>query len=105
MKLALSEISTVNASFAEDVAAYAAAGFDGIGIWEFKLPDDDDAASARCCARRASASPTACPPIPSILPLAMPGMEGPADPAERIEALCASMAPARALRARVACCA
>ena len=38
VKLGLSEISTVNASFAEDVAAYAAAGFDAIGIWEFKLP-------------------------------------------------------------------
>ena len=43
MKLSLSEISTVNASFAEDVAAYAAAGFDAIGLWEFKLPDDDGA--------------------------------------------------------------
>ena len=45
MKIALSEISTVGASFADDVAAYAAAGFDGIGIWEFKLPDGDDAES------------------------------------------------------------
>ena len=43
VKLSLSEISTVNASFAEDVAAYAAAGFDGIGIWEMKLPADDAA--------------------------------------------------------------
>ena len=31
------------------------------------------------------------PAIPSILQLAIPGMEGPPDPAERIEALCASM--------------
>ena len=43
MRLSLSEISTVNASFAQDVAAYAAAGFDGIGIWEMKLPEDDAA--------------------------------------------------------------
>jgi len=43
VRLALSEISTVKASFAEDVSAYAAAGFDGIGIWEFKLPPDDEA--------------------------------------------------------------
>ena len=43
MRLSLSEISTVGASFAEDVAAYSAAGLDGIGIWEFKLPDDDEA--------------------------------------------------------------
>ena len=33
MRLALSEISTVNASFADDVAAYAAAGFDAIGLF------------------------------------------------------------------------
>ena len=43
MKLSLSEISTVSATFEEDVAAYATAGFDGIGIWEFKLPADDAA--------------------------------------------------------------
>ena len=41
--LSLSEISTVGASFEEDVRAYAAAGFDGIGIWEMKLGDDDAA--------------------------------------------------------------
>ena len=43
MKRSLSAISTVNASFAEDVAAYAAAGFDAIGLWEMKLPEDDAA--------------------------------------------------------------
>ena len=43
MKLSLSAISTINASFAEDVPAYAAAGVDAIGLWEFKLPADDDA--------------------------------------------------------------
>ena len=43
VSLSLSEISTIGASFAEDVEAYAAAGFDAIGIWEFKLPPDDEA--------------------------------------------------------------
>ena len=43
MRLSLSAISTVNASFAQDVEAYAAAGFDAIGLWEFKLPGDDAA--------------------------------------------------------------
>ena len=41
MRLSLSEISTVGATFEEDVAADVEAGFDGIGIWEFKLPDED----------------------------------------------------------------
>lgn len=90
MKLALSEITTVNASFAEDVAAYAAAGFDGIGIWEFKLPDDDAANVA--LVRDAGLGIANCvPAVPSILPLRLPGMEGPPDVGERVAALCASM--------------
>jgi sugar phosphate isomerase/epimerase len=90
MKLALSEISTVNASFAEDVAAYAAAGFDGIGIWEMKLPDDDAANIERL--REAGLGVANCvPAVPSILPLRLPGMEGPPKPRDRVDALCASV--------------
>lgn len=90
MKLALSEISTVNASFAEDVAAYAAAGFDGIGVWEFKLPGDD--AANRALLRESGLEVANCiPSVPSILPLRLPGMEGPPDVEERVAALCASM--------------
>jgi sugar phosphate isomerase/epimerase len=90
MKLSLSEISTVNASFEEDVAAYAAAGFDGIGIWETKLPDDDAANLARL--REAGLGVASCvPAVPSILPLRTPGMEGPPRPRDRVDALCASM--------------
>ncbi|HEX4746184.1 MAG TPA: sugar phosphate isomerase/epimerase [Gaiellaceae bacterium] len=90
MKLSCSEITTVNASFAEDVAAYAAAGFDGIGIWEMKLPEDDDANLALL--REAGLGVAGCvPAIPSILPLRIPGMEGPPRPRDRVDALCASM--------------
>jgi sugar phosphate isomerase/epimerase len=90
VKLSLSEISTVNASFDEDVTAYAAAGFDAIGIWEMKLPDDDAANVGLL--RHAGLGVASCvPAIPSILPLGIPGMEGPADPRERVGALCASM--------------
>jgi sugar phosphate isomerase/epimerase len=90
VKLALSEISTVNASFAEDVLAYAAAGFDAIGLWEFKLPEDD--AANRALLRAHGLSVANCvPAIPSILQLGIPGSEGPADPAERIDAICSSV--------------
>jgi hypothetical protein len=34
VKTSLSTISTLNASFAEDVDAYARAGLDAIGLWE-----------------------------------------------------------------------
>ncbi|MEO9175169.1 MAG: hypothetical protein ABI317_06605, partial [Gaiellales bacterium] len=90
MKLSLSEISTVDATFAEDVVAYAAAGLDGIGIWEFKLAQDD-AASLNLLERSGLGVSNCIPAIPSILPLAIAGMEGPPDPAERVDALCASM--------------
>jgi sugar phosphate isomerase/epimerase len=90
MKLSLSGISTVNASFAEDVAAYAAAGFDGIGIWEMKLPGDDEANVALL--RDAGLGVANCiPAVPSLLPLRLPGMEGPPDVEERVAALCESM--------------
>jgi sugar phosphate isomerase/epimerase len=90
MRLSLSEISTVGASFEEDVAAYSAAGFDGIGIWEMKLPADDTANVALL--REAGLAVANCvPAVPSILPLGLPGMEGPPDVGERVAALCATM--------------
>jgi sugar phosphate isomerase/epimerase len=91
VKLSLSEISTAGASFEDDVKAYAAAGFGGIGIWEFKLPEDDATNVARLrCAGLAVAN--CVPTIPSILPLRLPGMEGPSEVGQRVDALCASMA-------------
>jgi sugar phosphate isomerase/epimerase len=90
VRLSLSEISTVNATFEEDVGAYGAAGFDGIGIWEFKLPDDN--AANRALLREARLAVANCvPSVPSILPLRLPGMEGPPDVEARVDALCASM--------------
>ena len=90
MKLSLSEISTIEASFEDDVEAYAPAGFDGIGIWEFKLPEDDEENIALLSSAGLEVA-TCIPEVPSILPLRLPGMEGPADPRERIDLLCASM--------------
>ena len=86
MPLSLSEISTVGASFRDDLRAYAAAGFDGIGIWEMKLGDAGDHAAFRASGLHA----TNCVPlVPSILPNAV--IDGPLDVDERIESLCASM--------------
>jgi sugar phosphate isomerase/epimerase len=67
VKIALSEISTPGASFAEDVAAYAAAGFDGIGIWEFKLPADD-AANARLVGESGLGVANCVPAVPRSAP-------------------------------------
>jgi sugar phosphate isomerase/epimerase len=90
VRLSLSAISTVNASFAQDVEAYAAAGFDAIGLWEFKLPADDSA-NIELIRSRGLAVSNCIPTVPSFLPLAIPGMEGPPEPEERVEAICASI--------------
>ena len=68
--------------------AYGGAGVDGIGIWEIKLPADDDRAREQLAAAGLGCA-AAAPAVPSILPL--PLMEGPADPQERIDAVCGSI--------------
>jgi sugar phosphate isomerase/epimerase len=81
VRLSISQITTVTQSFADDLDAYRAAGADGIGIWEMKL-GDDSLERFRASGLEAAA---AIPAIPSILPL--PLLEGPADPADRVEAI------------------
>jgi sugar phosphate isomerase/epimerase len=81
VRLSISQITTVTQSFADDLDAYAAAGADGIGIWEMKL-DADSLERFRGSGLGAAA---AVPTVPSILPL--PLMEGPEDPGERVEAI------------------
>jgi sugar phosphate isomerase/epimerase len=65
-------------------------GFDAIGLWEFKLPGDD-AANIALLREHGLAVSNCIPAVPSFLQLAIPGMEGPADPAERVEAICGSI--------------
>jgi sugar phosphate isomerase/epimerase len=81
VRLSISEITTVSQSFADDLDAYRAAGADGIGIWEMKLADD----SLERFRASGLGAGAAVPAVPSILPL--PLMEGPEDPAERVEAI------------------
>jgi len=85
----ISQVSTLTASFAEDVRLYSAGGLDGIGIWELKLgPGPDDDALEQLAASGLGAA-SAVPEIPSILPL--PHLPGPDDPGERVDAICASV--------------
>jgi sugar phosphate isomerase/epimerase len=88
LRLSLSQISTANAPFADDLVAYRAAGFEGIGLWQFKLSGDWVADADAL--RGAGLEATNCVPlVPTILP--NPVIEGPADVDERIESLCASI--------------
>ena len=86
MRLSISQITTVTQPFADDLDAYRAAGSDGIGIWEMKLAGD----SLERFRASGLGAAAAVPAVPSILPL--PLMEGPEDPAERVEAIRAGIA-------------
>jgi sugar phosphate isomerase/epimerase len=88
-RFSISQISTFREPFDDDLANYRAAGADGIGLWEIKLPERDDAETlARV--RESGLTVTNCiGAVPSILPL--PLLPGPDDVQERIEAYCASV--------------
>lgn len=85
----ISQITTLGATFETDLRAYAAAGVDGIGIWEIKLPEGGDDQAHEQLEASGLGRAAAVPAVPSILPL--PLMDGPADPRERIDAICASV--------------
>ena len=88
-RFAVSEFSTLNLGFDEDLAAYAAGGAEGIGLAEAKLPDGEDVESLRKL-RESGLTATIClPTMLSVLP--MPPFPGPDDPHERVESLCASV--------------
>jgi sugar phosphate isomerase/epimerase len=85
----ISQITTLGATFEADLRAYAAAGVDGIGIWEIKLPEGGDDQALEQLEASGLGRAAAVPAVPSILPL--PLMQGPTDPRERIDAICASV--------------
>jgi sugar phosphate isomerase/epimerase len=58
-------------------------------VWEIKLPAGSDAEALEALEASGLGSAAAIPAVPSILPL--PLMEGPPDPRERIDAICASL--------------
>lgn len=81
----ISQVSTLTASFGEDVTAYAAAGADGVGIWEMKLGVD----SLAELEASGLGTATAVPLVPSIHPL--PLLPGPGTVRERVDALLRSL--------------
>jgi sugar phosphate isomerase/epimerase len=84
-RFSISQVSTLTASFADDVRTYAEGGVDAIGIWEMKL----DEASLDAFRASGLGAASAVPAIPSILPL--PLLPGPDDPHERIDAILGSL--------------
>lgn len=88
-RFSVSEFSTLNLGFDDDLAAYAAGGAEGIGLAEAKLPEGEDEASLAKL-RASGMTATICLPTGlSVLPL--PAFPGPDDPDERVASLCASV--------------
>jgi sugar phosphate isomerase/epimerase len=89
MRVSVSQVTTLTASFADDVCMYTGAGLDGMGVWEMKLgdgPDDDAIALFR---DSGLGSATAVPAVPSILPL--PLLPGPDSRRERVDSILRSL--------------
>ena len=85
----ISEASTYPATYEEDLAAYKAGGADGIGVWEFKLPKGQDARSVDALRASGLRAAICVPEAPCIVPDAL--FPEPRDPADRRQALCASI--------------
>ncbi len=95
-RFSISQVSTLTASFEDDLRAYREGGVEAIGIWELKLGDGpDDEAVAQFGASGLGAA-SAVPVVPSIHPL--PLLPGPDDPRERIDSLLRSIERLAAFR-------
>ncbi len=81
----ISQVSTLSASFVDDVRAYAEAGVDAIGVWELKLAEGslEEFRASRL------GSATAVPLVPSVHPL--PLLPGPDTVRARVDALLRSL--------------
>jgi sugar phosphate isomerase/epimerase len=88
-RVSVSQVSTLASSFADDLRDYAAAGLDGIGIWELKLGEGPDEEELELFRGSGLGSATAVPVVPSIHPL--PLLPGPVEPRERIDAIVHSL--------------
>jgi sugar phosphate isomerase/epimerase len=84
-RFSISQVTTLTASFADDVRAYVSAGVDGIGIWEMKL----DEGSFEAFRASGLGAATAVPVVPSIQPL--PLLPGPDSVRERVDSLLRSL--------------
>ena len=88
-RVSVSQITTFRSSFAEDVRSYAAAGLDGIGIWELKLGEGNDAEALEALDASGLERASAIPAVPALMQ--PPLLGGPEDPQERIDLYCRSL--------------
>jgi sugar phosphate isomerase/epimerase len=84
-RFSISQVSTLAASFDDDLRSYTEAGVDGIGIWELKLGDG----SLEAFRASGLGSATAVPTVPSVHPL--PLLPGPDTVRGRVDTLLRSL--------------
>jgi sugar phosphate isomerase/epimerase len=82
-RFSISQITTLPATFEDDLRVYREAGAEGIGIWEIKLEEGREKEQLSALRESGLESTTAVPAVPSIAPIPIPG---PPDPAARVEA-------------------
>jgi sugar phosphate isomerase/epimerase len=90
MKLGISVVTTWTASLDEDIDNYAAAGADGIGVWEYKLTGRADAEFAARLRDVGLKAGICGPAVPSIVPDFF--FAEPRDPKDRTVALSKAIA-------------
>jgi sugar phosphate isomerase/epimerase len=88
-KFSVSQITTLHQTFDEDLDVYARAGVEGVGIWEFKLPENRNDAGTVAALKDSGLKATTC--IPSTLSVYPVPFPGPDDHAERVVELCAAI--------------
>lgn len=88
-RFSVSEFSTLNRTFEEDVLGYAAGGATGIGLAEAKLPEGKDAESRALLREHGLAATICLTSSLSILPNAF--SQEPTDIGERVELLAGSI--------------
>jgi sugar phosphate isomerase/epimerase len=87
-RFSVSQITTLHQTFEQDLATYRDGGAEGVGIWEFKLPEDGDAEPLAQLRDSGLKATTCIPAVFSVYPIPL---EGPPDPRERIDAMCRSV--------------
>lgn len=84
-KISISSPTTYDTTIYEDIKNFSVAGATGIGLWEYKMNDGEDAKVLDAMKRAGLAASAVCGKVPSIIP--DPFFLEPSDPAERTKEL------------------
>jgi sugar phosphate isomerase/epimerase len=90
-RYAVNATSLPHHTVAEAIRDVAATGAEGLGLWERKMVPGEDARVADEMAEHGLAATFCVPSTHTILPSQIDGPGAPQDPAERLDALCASV--------------